>query len=317
MNRLHRSAIKMGTVCALATMLCVASLSVANTSVVAAATAPELSLNVLLVGTGSTDPTTAAWSSALTDEGVAFTQATATGTYGAETVTLPALTTGSVGNFDAVVIADSPAGFASGQLTSLFSYESTYQVRQIDGYTYPIPAIGETAVADASTTLDNTNGHPDRGRSGRPARPEGQRALRHRDLRGSGLGGDRCHRGRLHPLDRQCLEPGAGRCLPAPDHRPPGRGVRAGPQLRLQRHRPPVAVAGPRPHQLGDQRHPPRPRPATTSARTSTTTSSPTTSGVRSTSARRRPPSPTTPPVRRPSKERQQDPPPVCPPTYR
>ena len=47
MNRLHRSAIKMGTACALATMLCVASLSVADTSAVAAATAPELTLNVL------------------------------------------------------------------------------------------------------------------------------------------------------------------------------------------------------------------------------------------------------------------------------
>ncbi len=157
MNRLHRSAIKMGTACALATMLCVASLSVADTSAVAATTAPELTLNVLLVGTGSTDPTTAAWASALANEGVAYTEATATGTYGAETVTLPALTTGSVGNFDAVVIADSPAGFASGQLTSLFSYESTYQVRQIDGYTAPYTGIGEN---DSSTTavLDGTNG---------------------------------------------------------------------------------------------------------------------------------------------------------------
>jgi hypothetical protein len=157
MNRLYRSAGKMGTACALATMLGVATLSVAPTTATAATAAPELSLNVLLVGTGSTDPTTAAWASALTNEGVAYTEATATGTYGAETVTLPALTTGSVGNFDAVVIADSPAGFAAGQLTSLFSYEATDQVRQIDGYTAPYTGIGE---ADSSTTavLDGTNG---------------------------------------------------------------------------------------------------------------------------------------------------------------
>jgi hypothetical protein len=62
----------------------------------AAATPVELSLKVLLVGSGSTDPTTAAWQSALTQEGVAYTEVTATGTYGSETVTLPALTTGSV-----------------------------------------------------------------------------------------------------------------------------------------------------------------------------------------------------------------------------
>jgi len=35
------------------------------------------------------------------------------------------------------------AAFASGQLTSLFSYESSYGVRQIDGYTAPY--LGETS----------------------------------------------------------------------------------------------------------------------------------------------------------------------------
>src|SRR5664280_999417 len=75
---------------------------------------------------------------------------------GAETVTLPSLTTGSVGNFNGVVLADSPAGFAAGQLSALDTYESTDRVRQIDGYTYPIPAQGITAVSGASTTLDNT-----------------------------------------------------------------------------------------------------------------------------------------------------------------
>ena len=54
----------------------------------------QLDLNVLLIGAGPSDPTTAAWQSALTSEGVAYTEVTAAGAYGAETVTLPALTTG-------------------------------------------------------------------------------------------------------------------------------------------------------------------------------------------------------------------------------
>ena len=156
MVRLRHSAFKAVSGCVLVTMLIVASSSIVTTPAAAATAPPELKLNVLLIGGGSTDPTTAAWQSALSSEGVAYTLATATGTYGAETVTLPALTTGSVGNFNAVVIADSPAALAAGQLTSLFSYESTDGVRQIDGYTYPIPAQGITAVTGASTTLDNT-----------------------------------------------------------------------------------------------------------------------------------------------------------------
>jgi hypothetical protein len=119
-----------------------------------AATPPQLSLNVLLIGTGSSDPTTAAWQSALTSEGVAFTEVTAIGAIGAETVTLPALTTGTAGNFNGVVIADSPFYFAAGQLTALDSYESSFQVRQIDGYSYPSPLIGQTDVSGG--TLNGT-----------------------------------------------------------------------------------------------------------------------------------------------------------------
>ncbi|MGO9028617.1 MAG: hypothetical protein ACLQOZ_08325, partial [Acidimicrobiales bacterium] len=116
--------------------------------------ATQLNLNVLLVGDGASDPTTAAWQSALSSEGVSYTLATAAGTYGAETVTLPALTTGAVGNFNGVVIADSPAAFAAGQLTALDTYESTFGVRQIDGYSYPY-----LGVTDASAgALDGTTG---------------------------------------------------------------------------------------------------------------------------------------------------------------
>ena len=114
-----------------------------------AATPPQLSLNVLLIGTGSSDPTTLAWSTALTSEGVAFTEVTATGSYGAETVTLPALSSGTTGNFNAVVFADAPNAFAAGQFTTLDSYESTFGVRQLDGYMFPDSTIGLTGVPGA------------------------------------------------------------------------------------------------------------------------------------------------------------------------
>ena len=155
MSRFRRSVYNVVAACVLVAMVIATSLTVVAKPA-EAATPPQLNLNVLLIGGGSTDPSTAAWQSALSNEGVAYTLVTATGAYGSEDVTLPALTTGSVGNFNGVVIADSPAGFAAGQLTSLFTYESTYGVRQIDGYTYPIPAQGITAVTGASTTLDNT-----------------------------------------------------------------------------------------------------------------------------------------------------------------
>ena len=77
-----------------------------------AATTTQLDLNVLLIGSGPSDPTTAAWQAALTSEGVAFTSVTAAGLYGSETVTLPALTSGTTGLFNGVVLADSPTAFA-------------------------------------------------------------------------------------------------------------------------------------------------------------------------------------------------------------
>ena len=123
---------------------------------VGAASPPTLNLNVLLIGNGSSDPTTAAWQAALSSEGVAYTLATGTGAYGSESVALPALTDGAVGNFNAVVIADSPTAFATGQLTALDAYESSFAVRQIDGYMYPSPALGQSDVS--SGALDGTTG---------------------------------------------------------------------------------------------------------------------------------------------------------------
>ena len=75
----------------------------------AAGSAPVLDLRVLLVGGGSGDVTTLAWQAALDGEGVPYTLVTASGAVGSETVSLPALSSGSTGNFNAVVIADSPA----------------------------------------------------------------------------------------------------------------------------------------------------------------------------------------------------------------
>jgi Putative Ig domain len=121
-----------------------------------AASPPTLGLKVLLIGDGSTDVTTAAWDAALTSEGVPYTEVDATGAAGSETVTLPALSSGTTGNYNGVVIADSPTDFAAGQLTALDSYESTFGVRQVDGYMYPDPSLGVTEATGGA--LDGTTG---------------------------------------------------------------------------------------------------------------------------------------------------------------
>ncbi len=83
-----------------------------------------------------------------------YTEVTASGTTPNETVSLPTLSSGNVGNYNGVVIADSPADYAAGALTALDSYESTFGVRQIDGYTAPY--LGETLVSGG--VLDGTTG---------------------------------------------------------------------------------------------------------------------------------------------------------------
>ncbi|QMU79567.1 hypothetical protein GXW83_31545 [Streptacidiphilus sp. PB12-B1b] len=125
----------------------------------AAASPPQLDLRVLLVGGvggAAADPTTAAWASALTTEGVPFTEVDAAGAAGSETVSLPALSSGTHGAYNGVVIADSPTYFAAGQLTALDAYESAFAVRQVDGYSYPNPALGLTDTGAGA--LDGTSG---------------------------------------------------------------------------------------------------------------------------------------------------------------
>ncbi|WP_329578832.1 Ig domain-containing protein [Kitasatospora sp. NBC_01250] len=117
-----------------------------------AATPPQLDLKVLLVGGGSDDPTTTAWQKALDTEGVPYTLVTAAGAIGSETVTLPALSSGTHGYYNGVVIADSPTFFAAGQLGGLDSYESSFGVRQLDGYMYPSASLGLTAAGSGTVT---------------------------------------------------------------------------------------------------------------------------------------------------------------------
>ena len=136
--------------------VCGLAVAVGPRSGASAATSPTLDLKVLLIGEGSADPTTGAWQAALDSEGVPYTLVTAVGTAPNETVTLPALSSGTTGNYNGVVIADSPSDYAAGQLSALDTYESTFGVRQLDGYMFPSPALG---VTDATAgALDGTTG---------------------------------------------------------------------------------------------------------------------------------------------------------------
>ncbi len=156
MTRVRQPIVNVITTTVMACLLTATLLSV-NTHPASAASLPQLDLRVLLIGDSATQgSTTAAWQSTLSSDGVAYTLVTASGSYGSETVTLPTLSSGSTGNFNGVVIADAPAGLASGQLDTLFAYESQFGVRQIDGSAYPSPLLGQTAVANANQTLDNT-----------------------------------------------------------------------------------------------------------------------------------------------------------------
>ncbi len=155
MTRVRQPIVKVITTAVMACLLAATLLAV-GARPAAAASPPQLALRVLLIGNGPSDPTTAAWQSALSSEGVPYTLATATGAYGSETVTLPALTTGTQGNFNGVVIADSPLGFNAGQLSALFTYESDFQVRQVDGDAFPEPSLGQSDLS--GMVLDNTTG---------------------------------------------------------------------------------------------------------------------------------------------------------------
>jgi hypothetical protein len=65
-------------------------------------------------------------------------------------------TFGSPFSYDGIVFDDSPYDFAAGQLSSLYSYEATFGVRQIDGYYSPASTLGQTIVSQGA--LDGTSG---------------------------------------------------------------------------------------------------------------------------------------------------------------
>jgi hypothetical protein len=129
---------------------------------VSAATLSTLDLKVLLIGgpggtcAAPTDATTAAWVSTLTSEGVPFECVLAAGTSPSETITLPALSSGTTGYYNGVVLADSPTAFTAGQLSALDVYEVASGVRQLDGYVSPTSTLGETDVS--AVALDGTTG---------------------------------------------------------------------------------------------------------------------------------------------------------------
>src|SRR5664279_90842 len=124
----------------------------------AAATAPpQLALKILLIGEGSGDVTTAAWQSALDTEGVPYTLVTAEGVLGSQTLSLPDLSSGTAsGNYNGIVITDSPAEYNPAALAPLYAYESAFGVRQVDGYMSPSLALGVTGAT--SGALDGTIG---------------------------------------------------------------------------------------------------------------------------------------------------------------
>jgi len=156
MTRVRQPIVKVVTT-AVMTCLLAATLVSAGARPAAAATPPLLQLRILLIGdTATQGSSTAAWESSLSSDGVAYTLVTSSGAYGSETVTLPTLSSGSTGNYNGVVIADAPAGFAADQLTALFAYESQFGVRQIDGSAYPSPSLGQTAVPSPNQSLDDT-----------------------------------------------------------------------------------------------------------------------------------------------------------------
>ena len=211
---------------------------------------------VLLIGEGSADPTTAAWQAALTSEGVPYTLVTASGSAPSETVNLPALSSGGTGNYNGVVIADSPADYAAGQLAALDAYESSFGVRQVDGYMFPSPALGVTDATGGS--LDGTTGTLTT--AGLAAFPELKGPVPF-DAGSYGYGATVDPGAPYTPFLTNAAGRRHGRGVPAPGRRPAGRGGRTRAQLRLQRQPDPVAAAGSRADQLGHPGHPPGPLP--------------------------------------------------------
>lgn len=129
--------------CVLLTVLFVGAVAPGAT----AAAGQRLDLKVLLIGGSAGDPTTEAWSSELSREGVAYTFVrTAAGSV------LPALTDPSDsthGYYNGIILGTSSSSL--GNLDSVYAYERTFGVRQVDGYEFPNAAVGLTYSAVVPT----------------------------------------------------------------------------------------------------------------------------------------------------------------------
>ena len=188
------------------------------------ATPVQLSLNVLLIGTGSSDPTTAAWESALSSEGVAYTEVTATGAYGVRDGH-PARPHHRVGG----QLQRRGHRRLAGRLRRRPAHRPRLLRVHLRGAPDRRLHVPLAAARDCTAAIGRGprrhHRDPDRRRPGRPARPEGDRPLRHRDLRLSGDG-----RSPAPPSPRGSTN-AAGQSLAGvyqhPSHRPPGRGGRA------------------------------------------------------------------------------------------
>ncbi len=116
----------------------------------------QVDLRVLLIGLSSSDPVTQAWESQLTAEGVPYDLVLPDGS----SLTLPNLVDPDDANhglYDGVVLIPSTYQFSWGTLAPLWSYESEFGVRQLDGYVFPAPALqGIGWDSHASTDLSGT-----------------------------------------------------------------------------------------------------------------------------------------------------------------
>ena len=187
----------------LAAALISGSLAGIASPVASAAGPPTLDLKVLLIGEGAADVTTTAWRAALDSEGVPYTLVTASGTAGSETVSLPALSSGATGNYNGVIIADSPSDYASGALSR--AGHLRVGLRRAPGRRLHVPGAVARRDGEDRRAARRHHGHADqRGTRGLPG-TRGPGSLRRGHVRLHRDGDQRCplyaaddRRGRRH-----------------------------------------------------------------------------------------------------------------------
>jgi hypothetical protein len=145
-----------GWVRTLATALIVALIGISLSAISPSATAstPRLDLKILLIGGESGDPTTQAWISELRREGVPFTLVRP-----GQGDELPAMADPADPNhgfYNGVILGTTSSSL--GDLSSVYAYERAFNVRQVNGYEFPNPAVGLNfqAVVDTPFTAQLT-----------------------------------------------------------------------------------------------------------------------------------------------------------------